>query len=312
MSNMKTKTKKYAIIMCAGSGSRMGLSYNKLLYQISGKALIEYTLDNFTDALSNNIIDEIVLVCSENGRAEFEKTAQNYHTSICAGGETRCESVLRGLRFLKKRGAHDNDIALICDGARPNTTPELIAACAETAEKYGGAVAACPVTDTLRLTENGKPAGDIPRENARAVQTPQAFIFSKILSAYEKMSGKNNSEPSRTAKFLDFTDDAGVFAAAGFKYDFVSGPPDNYKITLPEDLERFINQRTAHSAQRTMNDDKEINKNNDIPSSIFHLPFRPQLLNSQFSITNPNRHRQRHAPPCTRPAADTRRRKHPV
>ncbi|GHV01407.1 hypothetical protein FACS1894211_11100 [Clostridia bacterium] len=268
--------KRYVLLMCAGAGSRTGLSVNKLLYKIHDKAVVEYTLDNFAAARADRAIDEIFLVCSEADRKDFERIAEKYRARLCSGGKTRSESVRRGLSFLRGKGAADADIVLICDGARPNTSPALIAACAAAAEKSGGAVAAYPVADTLRAAENGVFTRDIPRENVCAVQTPQAFRFGEICAAYSKINAQctmhnaqctisgqwsvvsdqvkgkachssvseesppNKDNVNKTENCaLNYTDDGGVYAATGYTAEFVPGSPDNYKITLPEDLQRF-------------------------------------------------------------------------
>jgi 2-C-methyl-D-erythritol 4-phosphate cytidylyltransferase/2-C-methyl-D-erythritol 2,4-cyclodiphosphate synthase len=280
------------------------LPANKLLYKIRGKAVAEYALDNFAAARDNGVIDEIILIHSEADRAEMETIAARYGALTHTGGPTRPESVRRGLRFLRERGAKGADVVLICDGARPNTPPSLIAACAAAARRSGGAVAAYPVADTLRAVENGVFTRGVPRENTYAVQTPQAFRFDEIWESYEKLpetaakpdapNFTDNGNVHAAANFTDdggnihaaanftddggtvhaaanFTDDGGVHAATGFRAELVIGSPDNYKITLPEDLKRFEREIEQSSLPVSQS-----------PLAVSQTPT--ELLNSQFSI----------------------------
>ena len=265
----------YALIMCAGGGSRAGLNYNKLLYKICGKCVLEYALDNF----ARSKIDKTALVHSETDRFDMEKIAAKYGALTCIGGASRSDSVRNGLRFLKSLGAGGGDIVLICDGARPNTSPELIAACIEAAKLHGGAVACVRVSDTLRVAENGAFASEIPRENTYAVQTPQAFRFNEIFAAYEKEFSKYESAFSKNGKILSgektssrkareaaYTDDGGVYAAAGYKAVPVPGSPENYKITYREELTRFekeiTNQITRYKLQITNEENAQCTMHN--------------------------------------------------
>ena len=231
--------KVFALIACAGSGARAGLPYNKLLYKINGKTIAEYTLDNFIEARKKGIITDIIILCSETDKAAFEKITPQYghgNGAVITGGKTRAESVKNGLSYIKENFAlKENDIVLICDGARPNCSVDIIERCAESAALYGSGVAAVPLADTVKTAESGIVVSTPDREKLYAAQTPQAFNFNLIFDACQR-AGKNAEK---------LTDDSAVLEKFGNpenKVRLVNGGHENYKITTMEDIKRFTAQ----------------------------------------------------------------------
>ncbi len=208
-----------AVIVCAGRGERTGLSYNKILYHIGRKTVIETTLDRFV----SSGIKRCVLVVSERDEKTITELAHGYDgVSVCIGGATRAKSVYNGLKAVK-----DCDIVVIHDGARPFVRPEIIDAAVESAIKFGSGIAAVPTTDTIKQAENGEVIRSLSRANLYNAQTPQAFRYNEIVSAYETADGV-------------FTDDAEVYASAGYTPRLVEGAYDNIKITTENDLVKSI------------------------------------------------------------------------
>jgi len=142
---------------------------------------------------------------------------------VVAGGATRQESVWAGLRELSA----GMDCVLIHDAARPFVGPRLIEACAAAARAYGAAVAAVPVTDTLKLAVGKLVRGQVDRGDLWAAQTPQGFRVEVITQAYEQAQRQGTVA----------TDDAALVEASGHPVRLVMGSPRNIKITYPEDLE---------------------------------------------------------------------------
>ncbi len=143
------------------------------------------------------------------------------------GGATRQASVLSGLEALAPQAPAR---VLIHDAARPflprATIDRLIAALAHAP----GALAARPVTDTLkRAGEHGRVAATVERAGLWAAQTPQAFAFEPILAAHRRAAGEAGRE---------FTDDAAVAEWAGLEVALVEGAAETFKITTSEDLAR--------------------------------------------------------------------------
>lgn len=203
-----------AVIPCAGKGARSGLSDNKVLHTVGCKCSLEYVLDAFTAAG----VDHIAVVAAENDLSAVKDIAARYPSAFpVIGGATRGQSVLNGLR------ARKCDIAVIHDGARPFVSPDLILRAVKSAIEFGSGIAAVPSVDTVKRVDGDGRVSSLPRGELFNAQTPQAFSYPDILFAYERFSGEQ-------------TDDAEVYAQAGFSPRLVDGSYDNIKITSPRDL----------------------------------------------------------------------------
>ena len=141
------------------------------------------------------------------------------------GGATRQASVRNGLEAL---AALKPDVVLIHDGARPFVSAALVARAIAAAERFGAAVPATAVTDTIKQIDGDRIVGTPDRSVLRAVQTPQAFRFDLILAAHRAQEA-----PLGRA---DMTDDAAVAEAAGHPAHVFEGDPLNFKVTTMSDL----------------------------------------------------------------------------
>jgi len=113
---------------------------------------------------------------------------------------------------------------VIHDGARPLVTGDLIEHGIEAARETGVAVAAVPVTDTIKVAGEDRVVQQTPlRRNLWAVQTPQVFRFDIITEAYHRAKG-------------EVTDDASLVEQLGYKVKLYMGSYDNIKVTTPNDL----------------------------------------------------------------------------
>ncbi len=204
-----------AVIVCAGKGVRTGLSYNKVLYKLGRKTVLETVIDKFIAAS----VDKIVVVVSDNDMPVVSELVEQYGEIIklCVGGATRSESVFNGLSALS-----DCDIVAIHDGARPFVSPELIRESIISAIEYGSGIAAVPVTDTIKSVDGDKVV-TLSRDKLYAVQTPQTFRYADIVAAYKWTSGS-------------FTDDSAVYEKFGLTPRLIRGSYDNKKITTKSDL----------------------------------------------------------------------------
>lgn len=206
-----------AIIVAAGSGSRMKAGKNKVFLQLCGKSILENTVGVFENL---RIIDEITVVTSD--VKECQKLLLPYKkvTKIVCGGATRQESVKCGL--LASKG----DIAVIHDGARALVRQEEIISAVEAAIKYGAAALGVKCKDTLKMAdENGFIRETLDRECIYNIQTPQVFRFDEITDFHQK------------AQINTFTDDCALAESFSKKIKIVDGSYDNIKITTPEDME---------------------------------------------------------------------------
>lgn len=204
-----------AVVLCAGSGSRTGLSYNKILHTVGHKSVLEMTLDG----LYGIGVDSITVVISPRDENNVRKiTSDCPNLSLCYGGDTRTESARNGLLSLEPC-----DIVIIQDGARPYTSGETYLRSVASAVSYGSGIAAVPATDTVRMKESDGSSVLIPRDRLYNLQTPQTFRYAEILSAYKSFKGVA-------------TDDSAVYEAAGYKCRLIEGSTSNVKITSKEDL----------------------------------------------------------------------------
>ncbi len=213
-----------AIILAAGSGSRMNSDKTKQFMTLAGKPLIVHTLKAFEES---EYIDEIVLVAKEDEIALygplFKKHGITKVTSVVKGGESRQESVSLGMNAVSAK----SDFVAIHDGARALITPSQIKAVMLSAFKFKASVAASPSKDTPKqVSEHSFIEKGIQRERLWLMQTPQVFnadLFRACLyNAYTKK--------------IEATDDCALAEAAGFPVKIVDTGYENIKITTPIDL----------------------------------------------------------------------------
>ncbi len=210
-----------AIITCAGSGERAGFGFNKLLKDIGGITPFEKTVRAFADS---GVIDEIIVVCSKHDEEFFGQKCLNISINVVfvTGSATRSKSVRNGLE------AVSGDVVLIHDGARPFVSGRIIRDCVKTAVKFGSAITAVPLTDTIGdvTEENGeKVLVSSSREGKYAIQTPQGFKTELIRKAFSLASDDEI-----------FTDESGVFSKYIGKCRIVEGETANKKLTYAEDF----------------------------------------------------------------------------
>ncbi|MBC8138495.1 MAG: 2-C-methyl-D-erythritol 4-phosphate cytidylyltransferase [Fibrella sp.] len=232
----RTTRKVYALIPAAGRGVRFGSPENKVFVPLLGRPLLGWTLQSFADC---DAVDRIILVGSESDLPRLREIGEQYGggklADVVLGGDTRQESVRLGIAACP---SHDeSDVIVIHDAARCCVTPELITqTIASAREHHGGAIAACPITDSLLredrlqdLSDNEEKSwvGDyIDRTALWRVQTPQTFRASSLLEAHRFAKDEGVSA----------TDDGALFQRYFFRVEIISSSPENIKVTLPEDL----------------------------------------------------------------------------
>jgi 2-C-methyl-D-erythritol 4-phosphate cytidylyltransferase len=213
-----------AVIVAAGKGTRMGPGVDKLFLEVAGRPVIAHTWQRFNDAAC---IDEIILVVRDGMQSAFAELAQQFKLvkphRLVVGGAERQDSVWNGLEALSSAAR----IVAIQDGARPCTSEELIAATIKAARESGAAVAAQPVTDTIKETADGKTiARNVDRSKLWAVQTPQTFRVDVIRRALSEVR----------ARQVQVTDDTAACEVIGQPVRLVTSAAPNPKVTTPADL----------------------------------------------------------------------------
>jgi len=216
---MDNQQKVGAIIAAAGESRRMG-GVDKMFALLGGKPLLARVVDIFERCDS---IQQVVVVLSkenlESGRQLAAKQGWPKVTEVCLGGERRQDSVRAGLNKLG-----DCQWVVVHDGARPLVTVDLIEEGLVAARETGAAVAAIPVTDTIKLAGDDRIVHQTPsRHNLWAVQTPQVFRSDIIAQAYHQAGS-------------EVTDDASLVEQLGYRVKLYMGAHENIKVTTPQDL----------------------------------------------------------------------------
>lgn len=223
--------KKYAVIVAGGTGKRMGNSTPKQFLLLKGKAVLWYTLDTFLRAYSDL---KIILVLPEQHIEKGKIIAASFidvdRIKIVRGGDTRFHSVQCGLKEVK-----EDSVVFVHDAVRCLVSVPLIHRCYKDAVANGSAIPAVAASDSIRILNNAHYAV-VDRKQVRIIQTPQTFLSSIILPAFEQA-------------YKDaFTDEATVAEANGVKIFLTEGEYDNIKITRPVDMmiaEIILEERLA-------------------------------------------------------------------
>ena len=219
-----------AIVLAAGSGSRMKSKTKKQFIEIKGKPVIWYSLFEF----EKSRVDEIILVTGKEDidyckKEIVEKYNLKKIKNVVAGGSERYESVYNGLKEVT------GNIVLIHDGARPLINNEIIERSIEGTIKSDACVVGVPVKDTIKRANKEGYIIDTPnRSELWITQTPQSFKTDLVKMAYKKM--KEELEKGNTT--LNITDDAMVVEEfTTNQVRFVQGDYKNIKVTTPEDID---------------------------------------------------------------------------
>jgi 2-C-methyl-D-erythritol 4-phosphate cytidylyltransferase len=198
------------------------MGHPKQFIELLGHPALYYTLRTFENAPA---VDKVYAV---GDRERIEKLAKEAGISKYAGcaepGETRALSTRSGLLLCEDE---EEALVLIHDGSRCLVTPDLIGRVVEAARGgVDGVIPALPVSDTIKVAENGSVSHTLDRARLHAAQTPQAFRLGLLRRIYAAPE-----EDLRAA-----TDDASLVEDAGGRVVMVAGEKTNIKLTSPEDL----------------------------------------------------------------------------
>ena len=201
----------------------MGGTVPKQFQALRGKPILHYTLRTLQES---GLIDSLTLVVPEKecvgARADWLGRPPVVK-QVVVGGEKRQDSVYNGYQAIPS----DTDIVLVHDGVRPFLSKEMIRETIEVAGKFGAAITAIPVNDTIkRVDASGKVEGTVDRDRLWRIQTPQAFRFDLLGEAFRKAQ----------ADSFYGTDEGALIEYLGQEVRIVDGSEWNLKITRPEDL----------------------------------------------------------------------------
>ena len=236
--------KTAAILLGAGSGTRMGSEVKKQYLTLCGKPLMYYAIYEF----ENSFVDDLILVVAPGDedyvqREIIERYDLKKVTALVAGGRERYHSVWNGLQAV--RGA---EYILIHDLARPFVTEDMMLKGLNAAKETGAAVVGVPVKDTIRITDRDGMGIDTPnRGSLWAAQTPQVFEAELIRSCYRKLHANEEVILSQGKQITDDGQVVELFSDRRVK--MVEGAYFNMKVTVPEDLaaaEVILKSRSDH------------------------------------------------------------------
>jgi len=213
-----------AVILAAGSGTRMNAGVTKQWLELRGRPLFAASLAQFQLCPK---IKEIILCVKEDEKELFADVRERYGITklkaVVVGGNTRADSALCGFKKISDKATH----VAIHDASRCLVTPEMIDAVIKKAVLYGSATAACRATDTVKLaTEDDLILSTPDRKTVWQAQTPQIFE-TEIYRASAYLARE---------KGIEVTDDCSMVENAGFKIKLVDCGKENLKITEPIDL----------------------------------------------------------------------------
>lgn len=205
------------VITAAGSGTRAGLGYNKMLYKIDGITLIEKSVSIFAN---HPDFEDIIVTASETDYEQYCQLLNDYDVNIIVGGNERMDSVANGVRQAK------HDTVFVHDGARVFLDDQLISRLLDFNNDYDGLSLAVKAIDTTLLVEEGKITKVLERDTLYNMQTPQV-VKKNIYEECYNLAVKSHKI---------YTDEMSLLCSYGYRCHIVESESYNCKLTKPEDF----------------------------------------------------------------------------
>jgi len=231
-----------AVLVAAGSGSRLGHPLPKAFVPVGGVPLLVHAARTLLAAGVTHLV--VTVPADQRGVARELLAPVAPEAVVVAGGPTRQASVAAGLDALTDLAAlraqddviDDVDVVLVHDAARAFAPVDLVRRVVDAVRAgHPAVVPALPVPDTVKRVGVGDGAGEpvvetLPRGLLRAVQTPQGFAPDVLAAAHTAAAGRAQHEATAAS------DDAGLVEAIGVRVWVVPGDERAAKITTARDL----------------------------------------------------------------------------
>lgn len=226
-----------ALILAAGSGSRMKQDIPKQFLTVHEKPVIVYTMEAFQ---KHPEIDKIAVVCLEGWEPMVRAYGRQFSiTKLCSvipGGKTGQDSIRIGIAELQTKFDKE-DFVLVHDGNRPLVTAEIISDNLSVARKYGNAITAIPCSEAILETDDGLTSTtDYQRERLKRTQTPQALRLGELAELHREALQQGIADTVASCTLM---------IALGRKVYFSRGSEKNIKLTTVEDIDIFKALLTA-------------------------------------------------------------------
>lgn len=222
--------KNIVLIIAGGVGARMGQDIPKQFINVYDKPVIVYTLEAFQKHPS---IDAIEVVCLDGWHDVLWAYAKQFGIAklenIVSGGKNGQDSIRNGLYDIASRHNGSDDIVLVHDAIRPMVSNDIISDNIRVCRQYGNAITVVPCTAAMLKTFDSLSTEEqVPRDNLKITQTPQAFFLQDIIAAHKEAlkKGITNSVASCT-----------MYIELGRKLYMSAGSEKNLKLTTAEDIE---------------------------------------------------------------------------
>ena len=224
--------KNIALIIAGGIGARMNQDIPKQFISVYDKPVIVYTMEAFQ---KHPEIDSIEIVCLDGWHDVLRAYAKQFGIAelenIVSGGKNGQDSIRNGLYDIAERHNDKDDIVLIHDAIRPMVSAEIISDNIRVCRNHGNAITVVPCTAAMLKTYDALSTTEqVPRDNLKITQTPQAFFVRDIVDAHKEALSKGitNSVASCT-----------MYIELGRKLYMSTGSEKNLKLTTTEDIEIF-------------------------------------------------------------------------
>lgn len=215
--------KHYCILLAGGTGSRCSSDLPKQFIPILGKPIILHTIEKIIDT---NLIKKIIVVCNKDYMEHCSSILDEWKQfiEVIEGGANSHESLAHGIERLHSIGVKENELVMIHEAVRPNTSPDLIKRIISTAEKFGNAVSAISPIESIGINSKDH-SGElslVDRQDCYLLQMPQAYKLSQIVHVLESRETYQSISNGMLLK--------------GQKINLCTGDRYNIKVTFEQDL----------------------------------------------------------------------------